>query len=176
MYGQYMAHKLPLYLITGILCSIFLGANVILMKNNKSLEAVTEQMGMLDLRKMQMKKDTHEVALRVKTLQGMRPERFRDTSGDEFILKAVDDIRRKMKEDVLVVTTMNRGISDMSLQIEYSFNFDTYPQLLRRLNDLDTMAFPFFRFKSFSFQKDQPDRALCRILGEMVMPFPEGEK
>lgn len=174
MYGKYLARQLPFYLIMGILCSILLGINVTVMKYNRSLGTIIEKSGILNARKMQMKKDTDEVALRGKEIRGMRPEGFWDTSGDEFILKAVDDIRARMKEDILTVATINREPSEFALDIGLSFNFDTYYQVLRRLYDLDQMTFPFFRFTSFSFQKDQPERALCRIQGNIVMPVPGG--
>jgi hypothetical protein len=174
MYGKYLAPKLPLYLTMGILCSILLGINLTIMKYNRSLEAINERIGTLDVKKIQMKKDRDQVALRVKEFQRMRPERFWDAQGDEFILKAVDNLRARTKGDVLEVANVNRGPTELTLPIEFSFNFDTYGRLLRRLYDLDRMAIPFFQFTSFSFHKEQPDRALCRIQGNIVMPAAGG--
>lgn len=174
MYGEYLAHKLPLYWVAGILCALLMGSNAALMKYNRSLKAITEKTGALDVKKMLMKRDTHEVALRVKELQGLRPEGFWHTPPEEFILKAIDDTRRRMKGDVLTVATINREASQLSLPIELTFNFDTYARVVQRLYDLERMTFPFFQLTSFSFQKEQPERALCTVRGNLVIPATGG--
>lgn len=170
MYGEYLARKLPYYLVLGTLCSILVALNITVMKYNGSLGAIAERMEVLDAKSQQMEKDTDALAGRLKEFRTMRPERFWETTGDEYILKAVDDIRQRMHGDVLAVTDINRRPSELALSMELSFSFDSYRQVLGRLVDLERMTLPFFRFTSFSFQKEQPDRALCSIRGSIVIP------
>ncbi|GBE00497.1 hypothetical protein BMS3Abin07_02548 [bacterium BMS3Abin07] len=170
MYNLYIRRKIVLYLVTGIICSILIGANITVIKYNTALSEMMVEMKIIEVRRLQIERDVKEMNSRIRQIDRMMPVLHDKSTGRGFLLRAADDIRNRFAGDKLILTDMRGGITRVSLPVQIKFDFDSYYKLLKRFDYLEGETFPFFRFRTFSFVRSPSGKATCLIKGELVMP------
>jgi len=85
----------------------------------------------------------------------------------EVLLSGLDNIRSRV--DAAHVAFSNiEGHAEPRLPLVVSFDYSDYFQLVKLLDQLEGVRFPFFSFKSFSFQKTSTGTAECEVTGSLV--------
>ncbi|HDL20472.1 MAG TPA: hypothetical protein ENH30_04250, partial [Nitrospirae bacterium] len=71
MYNLYIRRKIVLYLVTGIICSILIGANITVIKYNTALSEMMVEMKIIEVRRLQIERDVKEMNSRIRQIDRM---------------------------------------------------------------------------------------------------------
>ncbi|GAB4389905.1 MAG: hypothetical protein Kow0025_18320 [Thermodesulfovibrionales bacterium] len=170
MYARYLMRSFPAYFLTGALLSALIWVQVAALRYNRGLEEAVETVRVASSKKADIARDTGEIDARIGEVDGLLRGVSESASDVELLLMGADRVKAAFHGDTLHISEIRRGEGEVALPVELAFQFDGYYGLLRRLDYLESGAFPFFRFSALSFSKSASDTALCTINGELVVP------
>lgn len=170
-YFNYLKNTFRLYLIGGIVLSLAVFLSILVYRYNNYLVAALHIEENIGINKEKVKNQIHKIDTVIKYFKDDLALDLTDAYFERLIFQTLDNIKTKMQDASITVTTFQEAEGQKRLPVEIKTSVQTYKKVIDYIEYIESFRIPEYKINQLSISKGEKGDIILDIKGVLIAPL-----
>lgn len=170
-YYQYLKHRFPFYIISGIILALAIFSLIALHRYGNSLSQILANINIISSNKHKVERQIKEIDAVIKSFKGEFNMDIADMYPERMIFRVLDQMKRDLGDADIRVKNFEEKGGGKELPIEIVATISSYQMIIDYARYIESFRIPDCKINSLYIMKDGSGKIVLHISGVLVMPF-----